>query len=295
VTGAGGRIVLIGTPIGNLGDLSPRARDALADADVIFCEDTRRTRKLLSAAGVPAPRLVALHEHNEASAADYAVSLAGDGSDVAVVTDAGMPGISDPGERVVGAALGAGVAVEVVPGPSAALAALVASGLPAGRFCFEGFLPRRGAERTARLHQLASEPRTTVLFEAPHRARRTLADLAEACGSERPVVVGRELTKVHEEVWRGTLGEAVARAEADQPRGEWVIVLAGAPAPPAPAAEDLLAGDLLADALRRHFAAGASRRQAVAAVAAEFGLPKRTVYEASLALGPLRVDEPRGP
>jgi 16S rRNA (cytidine1402-2'-O)-methyltransferase len=285
-----GRVVLVGTPIGNLGDLSPRASAALAAADVIFCEDTRRTRKLLSAAGVPAPRLVTMHDHNEAASAEYAVSLATAGSQVVMVTDAGMPGISDPGERVVRAAIEAGVDVEVVPGPSAAIAALVASGLPAGRFCFEGFLPRKGAERTARLRQLATEPRTTVIFEAPHRARRTLLDLADACGAERPVAVARELTKLHEEVWRTTLGKAGERASAGEPRGEWVIVLAGAPPESSPEASVTEAS--LTDALRRHLGAGADRRQAVAAVAAEFGRPKREVYQASLVLHSSAAEEP---
>jgi 16S rRNA (cytidine1402-2'-O)-methyltransferase len=208
------------------------------------------------------------------------VSLAAAGSNVAVVTDAGMPGISDPGERVVGAANDAGIDVEVVPGPSAAVAALVASGLPAGRFCFEGFLPRKGSERAARLRQLGTETRTSVMFEAPHRARRTLADLIDACGPDRPVAVARELTKLHEEVWRTTLGQALERAESSEPRGEWVIVLAGAPA----AAAASPAEDRLSDALRNRLAAGDDRRQAVAAVAAELGVPRRTVYEASLAL-----------
>jgi 16S rRNA (cytidine1402-2'-O)-methyltransferase len=285
-----GRVVLVGTPIGNLGDLSPRARDALAGADVIFCEDTRRTRKLLSAAGVPAPRLVTMHEHNEASAAGHAVSLAAGGSRVVVVTDAGMPGISDPGERVVRTAREAGVHVEVVPGPSAAIAALVASGLPAGRFCFEGFLPRKGVERRARLRQLACEPRTTVIFEAPHRARRTLSDLVEACGADRPVALARELTKLHEEVWGTTLGGALERATSNEPRGEWVIVLAGAPAgPAAPAGDEGLSG-----ALRSRLEAGADRRQAVAAVAAELGLPKRAVYQASLTLDRPTGDDDEG-
>jgi 16S rRNA (cytidine1402-2'-O)-methyltransferase len=282
-----GKVVLVGTPIGNLGDLSPRARAALGAADVIFCEDTRRTRKLLSAADVPAPRLVNMHDHNEAAAADYAVSLAIAGSDVAVVTDAGMPGISDPGERVVAAAHQAGIDVEVVPGPSAAVAALVASGLPAGRFCFEGFLPRKGAERAARLRQLGTETRTSVIFESPHRARRTFADLVGACGPERPVAVARELTKLHEEVWRTTLGQALERAESSEPRGEWVIVLAGAPA----AAADLAGEEGLSVALRQRLASGDDRRQAVAAVAAELGVPKRAVYQASLAL-PHEAAEP---
>jgi 16S rRNA (cytidine1402-2'-O)-methyltransferase len=193
----------------------------------VFCEDTRRTRRLLSGSGIPAPRLVAMHQHNEASAAQYAVRLAGEGRSVAVVTDSGMPVVSDPGQVVVRMAVEAGVALEVVPGPSAGLAALVVSGLPAQRFCFEGFLPRKGAERRRRLEAIGSEDRTVVLYEAPHRVRRTLAELAAVCGEDRPVAIGRELTKVHEEIWRGTLGEAVRWVEEVQPRGEWVLVVAG--------------------------------------------------------------------
>ncbi|MBO0731359.1 MAG: 16S rRNA (cytidine(1402)-2'-O)-methyltransferase, partial [Acidimicrobiaceae bacterium] len=228
-----GEIVVVGTPIGNLGDLSPRAAAALAEADVICCEDTRHTRKLLSAAGIPAPRLVAMHQHNEAAAAADAVRLAAGGSTVAVATDAGMPGISDPGGRVIAQALEAGVPVRVVPGPSAALAALVASGLPAERFCFEGFLPRKGGDRAARLAAVASETRTTVVFESPRRAAATLADLAAVCGGDRLAAVGRELTKLHEEVRRGTLSELAAWAAAEQPPGEWVIVVSGAATPAA--------------------------------------------------------------
>lgn len=277
---APGRIVIVGTPIGNLGDLSPRAAASLASADVIFCEDTRRTRALLSAAAIPAPRLVASHQHNEEGSAARAVAAAAGGATVAVVSDAGMPGISDPGEALVRAAAAAGIPVQVVPGPTAFVAAVVASGLPSARFCFEGFLPRRGGERRARLRRLAAETRTTVLYEAPHRVARTLADLAEACGPERPVAIGRELTKLHEELWRGTLAEAAGRAAAVEPRGEWVLVVGGAPAEPAagPAEADIAA------ALRARLEAGAGRREAVVAVAAELDVPKREVYRVSVGM-----------
>ncbi|HET6917368.1 MAG TPA: 16S rRNA (cytidine(1402)-2'-O)-methyltransferase [Acidimicrobiales bacterium] len=276
---SGGRVVLVGTPIGNLGDLSPRAREALGAAGVIFCEDTRRTRKLLSAAGIPTPRLVTMHQHNEAAAASEAVSLASAGIVVAVVSDAGMPGISDPGERVVMVAADQDVTVEVVPGPAAFLAALVGSGLPAGRFCFEGFLPRRGRERSQRLDQIASETRTTVVYEAPHRAVRTLQDLGSVCGTARRVCIGRELTKLHEEFWRGTLGGALEWAGAGEPRGEWVLVVEGARPDEAAAAED----EIMA-ALHRHLAAGETRKSAVDAVAAELCVPRRQVYQ--LAINP---------
>ena len=271
-----GRIVLVGTPIGNLGDLSPRARQALAGSTVIFCEDTRRTRRLLSAAGVPAPRLVSMHQHNEASASSEALALASAGATVTVVSDAGMPGISDPGERLVALAANGGIPVEVVPGPTAFLAALVGSGLPTARFCFEGFLPRRGKERADRLRGIGAETRTVVLYEAPHRVVRTLEDLVEACGPERRVCIGRELSKLHEEFWRGTLAGATGWAAAGEPRGEWVIVVEGATGRVAPAEDEITA------ALRHHMAAGETRRSAVDAVAAELSVPRRQVYELSI-------------
>lgn len=272
---AGGRIILVGTPIGNLGDLSPRAAETLAGADVICCEDTRHTRKLLTAAGIPAPRLVALHEHNEKGAGEYAVRLAQEGKEVAVVCDAGMPGISDPGERVVRAAARAGVNVDVVPGPSAVVAALVLSGLPTDRFCFEGFLPRKGPERRRRLESIAAQERTTVVYESPHRVAKTLADLREACRGTRRVALVRELTKRFEEVWRGTLDEAVARAEDDEPRGEWVVVIEGEePAGP----DDHAITEALAEAL----AGGAERRTAVEEVSASLGAPRNRVYRLAL-------------
>jgi 16S rRNA (cytidine1402-2'-O)-methyltransferase len=195
-----------------------------------------------------------------------------------VVSDAGMPGISDPGERLVAAAVEAGHAVEVVPGPSAAIAALVASGLPAGRFGFEGFLPRKGAARAERLAAVAAEARTTVLYEAPHRLARTLVDLAGACGGQRRVAVARELTKRYEEVWRGTLAEAAEWAAAEPPRGEVAVVLDAAP----PAAEPT--GDDLDAALRARLAAGDSVRDAAAAAAAELGVRKRVAYERAVEL-----------
>ncbi|TML38927.1 MAG: 16S rRNA (cytidine(1402)-2'-O)-methyltransferase [Actinobacteria bacterium] len=226
-----GSLILVSTPIGNLGDLSPRATDTLARVGVIACEDTRHTRKLLTHAGISGKRLLAVHEHNEAGQVAHVLGLLDRGVDVAVVTDAGTPGISDPGTRLVVAAAGAGARVEVVPGPSALVAALVLSGLPTARFCFEGFLPRKGRERAERLGAIAAERRTTVLYEAPHRLEATLGDLLAACGPLRLVAVARELTKLHEEVWRGTLDGALARARESAPRGEHVLVVAGAGGP----------------------------------------------------------------
>lgn len=274
-----GRLVVVGTPIGNLGDLSPRTVRSLAEADVVACEDTRVTRKLLSAAGVRAPRLVSVHEHNEASRVERLVRLMEAGATVALTSDAGMPAISDPGERLVAAAAAAGVPVEVVPGPSAVTAALVVSGLPSARFCFEGFLPRRGRERAGRIAEIAARPATTVLFEAPARVAATLADLAAACGAERRCAVAWELTKLHEGTWRGAVGEAAAHFERAEPRGEYAVVLDAAPAPPAAGDEAIEA------ALRELLAAGRDRRAAVAEVTARLGVPRRRVYQLALSTG----------
>ncbi|MDQ3944561.1 MAG: 16S rRNA (cytidine(1402)-2'-O)-methyltransferase [Actinomycetota bacterium] len=265
--------MLVGTPIGNLGDLAPRAVEALAGATVIAAEDTRRTRVLLSHAGVSlsSQRLVALHAHNEAEMSARLVDQMVAGARVAYVTDAGMPGISDPGERLVRAALARGLPVEAVPGPSAALTALVISGLPTARFVFEGFLPRKGAERAARLAALTAEERTAVIFESPRRLAATLADLAAALGPDRPVAVARELTKLFETVWRGPLGEAVTGGP--EPRGEQVIVIG--PAGPRPDPGD----DEVAEALRTELERGASKRDAAAVVAKRLGVSRRRTYE----------------
>lgn len=273
MTGAAGRIVLVGTPIGNLGDLSPRAVEALGAADVIACEDTRRTGRLLSHLGIASPGYVVLNEHTEGDRVDDLLERARRGATVVVVSDAGMPGISDPGEWLVSRAVLADVAVEVVPGPSAVLAALVVSGLATTRFVFEGFLPRKGGGRTERLAEVRHESRTVVLFEAPHRLARTLADLGEVCGGDRRIVLARELTKLHEEVWRGTLGAAIAHVAAIEPRGEYVLVLGGAE--PAPDATD----DDIRDALTASLREGMTTRDAVDAVAAALGAPRRQVYD----------------
>jgi len=279
-----GALVLVGTPIGNLGDLSPRAIEALRAADVIAAEDTRRTRALLSHAGIPAGRrLRAVHARNEAAAASRVVDEIRGGARVAVVTDAGMPGISDPGAVLVRACLDAGLPVEAVPGPSAALSALVLSGLPADRFVFEGFLPRKGRARAERLAAVAGESRTTVLFEAPTRVHATLVDLAAACGVHRPVAVARELTKAFEEVWRGTAGAAARHLEKTGPRGEYVIVVGPAPArAPADDAE-------IEAAVRAALAEGRTARDAASDVAASLGVARRRAYAAATRLkGPRR-------
>lgn len=275
-----GALVLVGTPLGNLGDLAPRAAEALAGADVVACEDTRRTGRLLHHLGIKVP-MVVVNDHTEHDLAPDLVARAAAGQRVALVSDAGMPAISDPGQRLVRSAVDAGVPVEVVPGPTAAVAALVVSGLPTDRFVFEGFLPRKGRERADRLAGVAGERRTVVLYEAPHRLRRTLDDLAAVAGDDRPVALGRELTKLHEAVWRGTLGEARARAARDAPRGEHVIVVGGR----AEAAAHWDDDDLrrrLAEAVAR----GGSRREAVAEVVAQTGAPRRRVYDLSVGGGP---------
>ena len=270
--------MLVATPIGNLGDLSPRAVSVMAEADVVCCEDTRRTRALLTHAGVSGVRLMSLHAHNEQARIPQVLARLAVGETVAVVSDAGMPGVSDPGARLVAAAIEAGATVSVVPGPNAALGALVVSGLGSDRFCFEGFLPRRGAERRRRLEALAADTRTAVLYEAPGRVAATLADLAAAAGADRRVAVARELTKVHEEVWRGTLSAAAAEFAARDVLGEVVIVVAGAP-PSAPVGDAELAA-----ALAAQVAAGDSLRDASSTVARRFGVSRRRAYALAHAL-----------
>ena len=272
-------LILIGTPIGNLGDLSPRAVEELAGASVICCEDTRRTGRLLQHAGIDRPKLLMVNDHNESTRRIQVVERLDLGERVAVVTDAGMPGISDPGERLVAAAVQAGHTVEVVPGPSAGVTALVASGLPTARYVFEGFLPRKATARAERLRSLAAEPRTLVIYEAPHRIVRTLTDLAAAFEPTRRVAVARELTKLYEEVWRGSLAEAAAWATETPPRGEIVVVVDGAPDPAPPTDDDVVAE------LRRMLDDGATTRDAAAEVASRLGLAKKRVYNLALSLG----------
>lgn len=281
--------MLVGTPIGNLGDLSPRAAEVLGSADVLVCEDTRRTRKLLTHAGIGGRRLVSMDAHREAAMAERVVGWIKEGKVVALATDAGMPSVSDPGARLVAAVAMAGRDVEVVPGPSAVLAALVASGLPTDRFVFEGFLPRKGHDRTARLEAIHGEQRTVVFFESPLRLASTLADLARTCGPGRRVAVARELTKLHEEIWRGWLGPAAELAAAFEPRGEQVVVLAGRePGRDAPGDEEVVA------ALRARLDSGATARDAAHEVAAELGAPRRRVYQLAVSLAAARADDQVG-
>lgn len=270
-----GTLWLVSTPIGNLGDLTPRAIDVLSKVDLICCEDTRRTGKLLHHAGLANRRMAVSNDHTEMHLVDQVLATLGDGHDVAVVTDAGTPGISDPGERLVRAAVEAGYRVSAVPGPSADVVALVLSGLSTARYVFEGFLPRRGHERAERLAEIAAERRTIVLYEAPHRVAGTIADLSAACGPDRLAAVARELTKVFEEVIRGPLGEI----DVGEPRGEYVVVIEGRPTP-----DSRPSDDDVRSALADEFASGASTRDGVAAVTRQLGVAKRTVYALALAL-----------
>lgn len=272
-----GRLILLGAPLGNPGDASARLRDTLARADVVAAEDTRRLTRLARDLDVSiAGRIVSYFEGNEERRTPELVEAVLGGALVALVTDAGMPSVSDPGYRLVRAALDAGVPVSVAPGPSAVTTALALSGLPTDRFCFEGFLPRSGGGRRSRLRTLAAEERTLVFFEAPHRVADTLADLAATFGPDRPAALCRELTKTYEEVLRRPLGELARWAAEGEPRGEITLVVAGAPASTAevPADADLRA------AVADLEATGTSRRDAITTVAAEYGLRRRHVYAA---------------
>lgn len=262
---------VVGTPIGNLGDLSERAQTTLAKVALIACEDTRRTGLLLSKHNIANPGMVVMNEHTERRATERIVETLHAGDSVALVTDAGMPTISDPGAVAVAAAAEAGFDVVVVPGPTAASAALALAGFTGGRYVFEGFLPRKGRDRRMRLDELADERRIVVLYEAPHRLERTLTDLAQVLDGDRRCVIARELTKLHESVWRGTL--AAASAANAEPRGEYVIVIDQAAPPVATTDEDLIA------ALQRAIASGMSKKDASAHVAHEHGVGRNRVYE----------------
>jgi 16S rRNA (cytidine1402-2'-O)-methyltransferase len=273
-----GRVVLAGTPLGQPGDASERLRAALASVAVIAAEDTRRLRRLCADLGVqPSGRVVSFFDANEAERIALLLGALHAGEDVLVVTDAGMPSVSDPGYRLVVAAVAEGIEVTALPGPSAVTTALAVSGLPVDRFCFEGFLPRRPGQRRAALAALAGETRTTVFFEAPHRLAAMLSDLAGAFGADRRAAVCRELTKTHEQVRRGPLGELAAWAD-EGVRGEITVVVAGADRPPA-----VVEPEQLATEVAGREAAGETRKQAIARVAKVRGLPKRVVFDAVVA------------
>jgi 16S rRNA (cytidine1402-2'-O)-methyltransferase len=277
-TEGSGRVLLAGAPLGRPGDASARLRDALASAPVIAAEDTRRLRRLCRDLGVvPSGRVVSFFEANEAARVPALLEALRAGEDVLVVTDAGMPSVSDPGYRLVTAAIEAGLTVTSLPGPSAVTTALAVSGLPVDRFCFEGFLPRRPGERRRAIDALAAERRTLVFFEAPHRLADMLADLADGFGAQRGAAVCRELTKTYEEVRRATLAELAEWARGDV-RGEITLVVAGADA----AAFDVTPAALVA-AVAELETSGTPRKDAIAEVAKAHGVPKREVYGAVVA------------
>lgn len=273
-----GVLILGGTPIGNLADASDRLRTELATADLIAVEDTRKLRTLASGLGVRTRgRVIVNHDHNEEERSETIVQAVQDGQRVLLLSDAGMPTISDPGYVAAAAVAEADLPVTVVPGPSAALTALALSGLPTGRFTFEGFLARKGSERTRRLASLAGEERTMIFYESPHRTAATLADFVQTFGADRRGTVSRELTKLHEEVRRGTLAELAEWAASERIRGEIVIIVEGAQTPETPEAQDIV--QLVLDRVT----GGERLKSACAAVAAETGTSKRDLYEAALA------------
>jgi 16S rRNA (cytidine1402-2'-O)-methyltransferase len=273
-----GRIVLAATPIGNTGDASARLVELLGTADIVAAEDTRRLHRLVQSLGVAvAGRVISYHEHNEATRTAELLDQVRAGSTLVMVTDAGMPAVSDPGFRLVEGAIAAGLPVTAVPGPSAVLTALALSGLPTDRFCFEGFLPRKAGERASRLADLAAERRTMVFFEAPHRLEAMLRALRERFGPDRPIAVCRELTKTYEEVIRGTIGDLLQWAEDNEVRGEIAVVLGGAPEQAAGKPEDHVA------AVNELVAQGIRLKEAVAAVAEDVRVSKRELYSAVLA------------
>ena len=270
--GVGGTLYLVGTPIGNLGDTTHRARETLAAADLVAAEDTRRTGRLLAGLGVKAT-LVSFFEGNERERTPELLGRLREGASVALVTDGGMPGVSDPGYRLVRACVDDGIDVRVVPGPSAAIAALVVSGLPTDRFSFEGFLPKKAGDRMRRLEELARDRRTLVLFESPVRVQILLRDALVALGDRR-VAVARELTKLHEEVLRGRISEVLASITGSPLKGEVVVVLEGAP--------ETDAGDLAAllPEARELIAGGMKKRDAAHAVAERHGVGANDIYRA---------------
>ena len=280
-----GQLMIVATPIGNLGDLSPRALALLEGADAVYCEDTRHSRTLFAAHGIsPRHRLLALHEHNETAASVEVVERVARGELVVLISDAGTPGISDPGATVVAHVVRAGLTVSTAPGPTAVIGALSVSGLATDRFVMEGFLGRKAGERAASFASWRRERRTIVFYESPQRVAATLGELARSLPGRRAAVV-RELTKLHEEVLRGTVQELAAQLSARDVRGEIVVVLEGAGEPEAPAQA------VVAAALRERFSHGASVRDAVADVVAELGVARRETYALALTM---RADEGPG-
>ena len=269
-----GTLFLVSTPIGNLEDITLRALRVLRDVDIIAAEDTRHTRKLLNRYEITT-KLTSYHEHNKEKSEAFLLDLL-EGGDLALVSDAGTPGLSDPGFELVQAALARGFEVTSIPGPSAPIAALVASGLPTDSFIFLGYLPRKAKARRAFIESLSNERRTLVLFEVPHRIQKTLGDLTAVLGEDRLAALGRELTKMHEEIVRGTLGEVQAHIASREPRGEYTLVLGGAPAPGKWVESEVM------EAMRARIDTGLTRSSAARQIAAESGWERQEVYRLSL-------------
>ena len=272
---AGGTLYLVATPIGNLSDLSERAVKVLSEVDFVAAEDTRNSMRLLTHLGISKP-MVSYFEHNKRERGEQIIERLRNGESCALVTDAGTPAISDPGEDIVALCAEAGIPVSSIPGPCAAIVALTLSGLPTGRFCFEGFLPTENKERRTRLERLSGEDRTMIFHEAPHKLKATLDDMTAAFGEDRRISLCRELTKLNEEAMRTTLGEAVAYYEANAPRGEYVLVVEGRPEDTAPV--DWSETDIAAH-VESYIASGMSKKDAIKAVARDRGVHKSVIYK----------------
>ncbi|MDX2217164.1 MAG: 16S rRNA (cytidine(1402)-2'-O)-methyltransferase [Oculatellaceae cyanobacterium bins.114] len=273
-----GTLYVVATPIGNLEDMTFRAVSVLQQVDAIAAEDTRHTGKLLHHFQITTPQ-ISYHEHNRTSRLPDLLSRLQQGKAIAIVTDAGVPGISDPGYDLVKACVEEGILVVPIPGASAVITALSAAGLPTDRFVFEGFLPAKGNERRDRLEALQTESRTLVLYESPHRLRQTLDDFAAILGGDRPIVLARELTKLHEEFWRGTVEEAIAHYTTHEPQGEFTIVLTGAET-----SQPLLSETALVNELQQLLQQGLSRSQASRQLAQQTSLSRRQIYQLSLSI-----------
>ena len=270
-------LVVIGTPIGNLGDISERAIKELREVDLICCEDTRRTGKLLNLLNInPRPDLEVLNEHTEEKRANEILNRITAGLRVALVTDAGMPGIADPGQYLIKSAIDHEINLEIVPGPTAGIVALIASGLPTSRFVFQGFIPRKGEERQRRIEEIARDDKTTVIYESGKRIERTIQDLLNICGDERKAIIARELTKMHEEIQRGTLRHLQTKMSDISTKGEFVLILSGI-------SEDHYVSDsLLKEELQVIIGSGKSKRDAVKELTSKYQLSKRRVYDLSI-------------
>jgi 16S rRNA (cytidine1402-2'-O)-methyltransferase len=274
----GQTLYLVGTPIGNLGDMTIRGLDVLKGVDTIAAEDTRHTGKLLHHFEIKTPQ-ISYHQHNEQQRIPDLIARLQSGQSIALVTDAGMPGISDPGYLLVSACVAAGIRVIPIPGVTAVITAVSASGLPSDRFVFEGFLPAKGQERKDRLQSVEGDSRTLVFYESPHRLRQTLADFAETFGIDRQIVLGRELTKLHEEFWRGEIGAAIEHYTNVEPQGEYAIVLAGAAV-----SHPTISDEAIDRALIELMLTGTSRSQASRIVAEQISQSRRYVYQLALAI-----------